>query len=155
MQGALLLVLFQASHVLEHKRTDKAQGNLKSLFNATPEHAVLVELRSDGSPDMTNLTDAKARDIAVGSNMLVRPGEQVPASPCGLLQDVMCTPIHLTMPNSIAYAKPLTGSVFISQALHLLHMHSMPEAARRAHCYQHMRCASESCNWQGLSCSMP
>ena len=77
MQGALLLVLFWGSHVLENKLTDKAQGNLQSLYDATPAHAVLVEVKLDGSPDMAQLTNAKARDVAVGSLMLIRPGEQV------------------------------------------------------------------------------
>lgn len=76
-QGALLMVLFEGSHVLEHKLTDQAQGNLQALFDATPEHATLVDLNSDKSPDMAKLTGAKARDVAVGSNMLIRPGEQV------------------------------------------------------------------------------
>lgn len=88
MQGALLLVLFEGSHVLEHKLTGEAQGNLQALFDATPEHATLVELNQDRAPDMTKLQKAKARDVAVGSNMLIRPGEQVsrthppPLSPC-------------------------------------------------------------------------
>ena len=76
-QGALLMVLFEGSHVLEHKLTDQAQGNLQALFDATPEHAVLVELNADKSPDMSKLRNAKAKDVAVGSNMLVRPGQQV------------------------------------------------------------------------------
>ena len=76
-QGALLLVLFEGSHVLEHKLTEEAQGNLQALFDATPEHATLVELNQDSSPDMTKLQKAKARDVTVGSNMLIRPGEQV------------------------------------------------------------------------------
>ena len=63
--------------MLENKLTDKAQGNLQSLFDATPEHAVLVKINPDGSPDMAQLTDAKARDVAIGSLMLIRPGEQV------------------------------------------------------------------------------
>ncbi len=71
------MVLFEGSHVLEHKLTDQAQGNLQALFDATPEHAVLVELQPDGSPNMARLQSAKARDLAVGSNMLIRPGEQV------------------------------------------------------------------------------
>ena len=70
-------MLFWGSHVLENKLTDKAQGNLQSLFDATPEHAVLVKTNPDGSPDMAQLTDAKARDVAIGSLMLIRPGEQV------------------------------------------------------------------------------
>lgn len=70
-------MLFQVSHVLEHKLTDQAQGNLQSLFDAAPEHATLVQLHPDGSPDMAQLQKAKAKGVAVGSNMLVRPGEQV------------------------------------------------------------------------------
>ena len=77
IQGALLLVLFQVSHVLEHKLTEQAQGNLQALFDAAPEHATLVQLRADGSPDMAQLQKATAKGVAVGSNMLVRPGEQV------------------------------------------------------------------------------
>lgn len=81
LQGALLMVLFEGSHVLEHKLTDQAQGNLQALFDATPEHAVLVELKGDGSPDMAHLQKAKARDVAPGSTMLIRPGEQVITPP--------------------------------------------------------------------------
>lgn len=77
VQGALLMVLFEGSHVLEHRLTDQAQGNLQALFDATPEHATLVELKPDKSPDMAKLQSAKARDVAVGSHMLIRPGEQV------------------------------------------------------------------------------
>ena len=77
MQGALLLVLFQVSHFLEHKLTDQAQGNLQALFDAAPEHATLVQLHADGSPDMSQLQKATAKGVATGSHMLVRPGEQV------------------------------------------------------------------------------
>lgn len=75
------MVLFEGSHVLEHKLTGEAQGNLQALFDATPEYATLVDLNSDSSPDMTRLHKAKAREVAVGSNMLIRPGEQVSRSP--------------------------------------------------------------------------
>lgn len=81
VQGALLMVLFEGSHVLEHKLTGEAQGNLQALFDATPEHATLVGLNQDNSPDMTKLQKAKARDVAVGSHMLIRPGEQVSWTP--------------------------------------------------------------------------
>ena len=86
IQGALLMVLFESSHVLEHKLTDQAQGNLQALFDATPEHATLVQLKPDKSPDMAKLQNAKARDVAVGSNMLIRPGQQVPHSQSWLQQ---------------------------------------------------------------------
>lgn len=71
------MVLFQVSHVLEHKLTNQAQGNLQALFDAAPEHATIVQLHADGSPNMQQLQTAKAKSVAVGSHMLVRPGEQV------------------------------------------------------------------------------
>ena len=44
LQGALLLVLFQTSHALEHLLTHKAQGNLTALYDTIPTSAVLVEV---------------------------------------------------------------------------------------------------------------
>jgi len=76
-QGALLLVLFQVSHTVEHKLTDQAQGNLRSLFDSIPESATLVELGKDGEPNMDSQRQVKASDVRIGSTMLVKPGEQV------------------------------------------------------------------------------
>eukprot|EP00887_Chlorella_sp_A99_P006718 scaffold3.g6718.t1 len=78
LEGALLLVLFQTSHALEHLLTHKAQGNLAALYEAVPSAATLVRLGPDGGPDMTSAARVLASEVAVGSLMLVKPGEQVP-----------------------------------------------------------------------------
>lgn len=76
-QGALLLVLFNASHALEHALTERAQGSLTSLLESAPQTAALVPLRPDGSPDLAAVSQARAADVPPGACMLVRPGEQV------------------------------------------------------------------------------
>jgi cation transport ATPase len=76
-QGALLLVLFNVSHALEHALTERAQGDLAGLLERAPQTAALVTLRADGAPDLAALTHARAADVPVGACMLVRPGEQV------------------------------------------------------------------------------
>lgn len=77
LQGALLLVLFQTSHVVEHLLTDRAQGNLAALYDAMPKEAVLVGMGPDGRPDLASARRVLAADVAVGDCMLVKPGEQV------------------------------------------------------------------------------
>lgn len=76
-QGALLLVLFQVSHTVEHQLTDRAQGSLETLFDSIPESATLVELDKAGEPDMDRQRQVKAADVRIGQTMLVKPGEQV------------------------------------------------------------------------------
>jgi cation transport ATPase len=78
LEGALLLVLFQVSHTVEHKLTDQAQGNLRTLFDSIPESATVVELDGDGEPVMDSQRQVAAADVRIGSTMLVKPGEQVP-----------------------------------------------------------------------------
>eukprot|EP00889_Picochlorum_renovo_P000499 jgi/Picre1/27529/NNA_000496.t1 len=78
LEGALLLVLFQTSHAVEHMLTDKARGSLKALFESVPDHADLILLNSNGDPDMSSLRHVRARDVAVGEVLLVKPGCQVP-----------------------------------------------------------------------------
>lgn len=77
LQGALLLVLFQTSHALEHLLTAKAQGNLAALYDAMPKEATLVATAGDGSPDLTTARRVRAADVDAGDCMLVKPGEQV------------------------------------------------------------------------------
>lgn len=77
MQGALLLVLFQVSHALEHALTDRAEGNLKRLFDRVPDQAVLVDLDAQGAPQIAAARQVPAASVDVGSDMLVKPGEQV------------------------------------------------------------------------------
>ena len=78
-QGALLLVLFNVSHAVEHLLTDKAQGNLASLLEKAPQTATLVQATAEGQPDLGRTDTVRAEDVHIGSLMLVRPGEQVGA----------------------------------------------------------------------------
>lgn len=79
-QGALLLVLFNVSHAVEHLLTDKAQGNLASLLEKAPQTATIVQATAEGQPDLGRTDTVRAENVRVGSLMLVRPGEQVGAS---------------------------------------------------------------------------
>lgn len=50
-QGALLLVLFQVSHTVEHMLTDRAQGDLTSLFDKCPPPPSQSDVNA-GSPSL-------------------------------------------------------------------------------------------------------
>jgi hypothetical protein len=88
LQGALLLVLFQSSHALEHLLTERAQGNLAALYDAIPKEAVLVTVDGDGSPDLASAHSVLAADVEVGAHLLVKPGEQVRSRMDGNLRRV-------------------------------------------------------------------
>ncbi|KAK9804935.1 hypothetical protein WJX73_000710 [Symbiochloris irregularis] len=77
-EGALLLALFTISHTLEHVLTERAQGDLSSLFDQVPSHATLVPMRRDNTPDFGKEYTALTSEVELGAHMLVRPGEQVP-----------------------------------------------------------------------------
>ena len=78
LQGALLLVLFQTSHTLEHLLTHRAQGNLAELYDTIPTSAVLVQVGGPGgAPELGSARQVVAGEVAVGNHMLVKPGEQV------------------------------------------------------------------------------
>jgi cation-transporting P-type ATPase J len=96
VQGALLLVLFQVSHTVEHRLTHRAQGSLQTLFDSIPESATLVELGADSEPDMDRQRQVKAADVRLGQTMLVKPGEQVGgAYPVLLHTSDSCPPADL------------------------------------------------------------
>lgn len=76
-QGALLLVLFQASHTVEHMLTARATGDLKNLFDKIPEFATVVELDLSSAPIMSTQQQEVAAKLAVGTNILIKPGEMV------------------------------------------------------------------------------
>lgn len=83
VQGALLLALFTISHTLEHYLTERAQGDMSSLFDQVPARATLVQLRRDGSPDLAQESSVPTASLSIGQHVLVRPGEQVMAAhPC-------------------------------------------------------------------------
>ena len=78
LEGALLLVLFQTSHAVEHLLTAKAQGNLQALYNTIPDHAEIVRMGADGVPIMATAQRIPAESVGIGEVMLVKAGCQVP-----------------------------------------------------------------------------
>lgn len=79
LEGALLLVLFQTSHSLEHALTAKARGNLKALDQAIPHHAELVTLsKESGQPEMHSTRSVPVKEVEIGQLVAVKPGTQVP-----------------------------------------------------------------------------
>jgi len=80
LEGALLLVLFQTSHAVEHLLTARAQGSLKALYASVPDHADLVSLGPDGAPALDSVRRVLAADVTIGDVMLIKPGGQVKRS---------------------------------------------------------------------------
>ena len=77
-QGALLLVLFRVAHAVEHTLTHQARGNLTALVAGMPTTALLVAINADTHhPDVHSAREVLAKQVAVGSTVLVRPGTQV------------------------------------------------------------------------------
>jgi cation transport ATPase len=60
LQGALLLLLFQLSHILEEKFTAKAEVSLERLFSAVPQQVLLSlpEMGTIGGSSIRQVTDA-------------------------------------------------------------------------------------------------
>jgi cation transport ATPase len=50
LQGALLLLLFRVSHLLEDRLTERAAGSLQRLFDSVPDTASVVEVDEGGAP---------------------------------------------------------------------------------------------------------
>lgn len=71
------MVLFQVSHTVEHRLTQRASGSLVSLLDCMPQGAHKLEVHDDGQPDMSSLHMVPASDMQPGQFLLVRPGEQV------------------------------------------------------------------------------
>ncbi|KAK9862975.1 hypothetical protein WJX84_001614 [Apatococcus fuscideae] len=78
LEGALLMVLFQVSHTVEHRLTERASGNLWSLMGSMPQGAHKLEVDQEGRPDLSSLHMVPASNMLPGQFLLVRPGEQVP-----------------------------------------------------------------------------
>lgn len=71
LEGALLLVLFELSHGLEHTVSDKARSALHNLNHIAPKFAHMIG--EDGS-----LFEKSVREIGVGEKVLIKNGEIVP-----------------------------------------------------------------------------
>ena len=77
LEGALLLVLFETAHFVETRLTGHARGDLRSLWATVPGEANVVDLNPDGSPDVASERLVPAREVAVGTNVFVKAGQQV------------------------------------------------------------------------------
>lgn len=71
LDGGLLIVIFAGSGALEAVMTARTRRSIEALLDLTPETATL--LTADGE------CTVPAAELAVGDEVLVRPGEQVPA----------------------------------------------------------------------------
>lgn len=71
LEGALLLVLFELSHGMEHAVSDKARSALHNLNNLAPKFAFLLD--KEGT-----VYEKAVREIKIGDKMLVKNGEVVP-----------------------------------------------------------------------------
>ncbi len=71
IEGALLLVLFELSHGLEHHVSDKARSALHNLNHIAPKFAHMVDEK--GIP-----FEKSVREIQIDEKMVVRQGEIVP-----------------------------------------------------------------------------
>lgn len=78
LEGALLLILFQGSHAVEHLLTDRAQGSLEALYDAVPETALVTQLLPGGSPDIGSVEEKDTNSVKVDEIVLVKPGWQIP-----------------------------------------------------------------------------
>eukprot|EP00951_Prasinocladus_malaysianus_P007179 scaffold51589_cov25-Prasinocladus_malaysianus.AAC.1 len=74
--GALLLLLFKLSHVLEDSLTVAAQGDLRALFDSVPATASVVKLGTDGEPDLSTEVQVAASHVRVGQLVVVRAGQE-------------------------------------------------------------------------------
>ncbi|WP_342768614.1 heavy metal translocating P-type ATPase [Amycolatopsis palatopharyngis] len=72
MDGGLLIVIFATSGALEALATARTEDSVRGLLDLAPDTAVRV---TEGGEEET----VPAADLVVGDEVLVRPGEQVPA----------------------------------------------------------------------------
>lgn len=81
LEGGLLLAMFGLSHLAEEHFTEKAMVDVKALKDTNPEYAlVLDDFDPKKNPLLTSIPYKKlpAKDVAVGSFLLIKAGEVVP-----------------------------------------------------------------------------
>ena len=96
LEGALLLVLFQTSHAVEHMLTEKAQGSLKALFDSVPDHADVVIMNEQGAPDLSSIQHIPASYVEVGQIVFVKPGCQIPLDGAIVHGQALVSAEHIT-----------------------------------------------------------
>jgi len=107
LEGALLLVLFQTSHVVEHVLTAKAQGSLTALYDTAPQHATIVSLDSaQQQPDMSSTKQYKVDQVQVGDLMLVKAGEIIPLDGVIVTGRALISSEHITGESIPVLRKP-------------------------------------------------
>jgi len=78
-EGLLLLILFQVSHLLESKFTNRSKASLQVLLDSVPDKTVVVDVHpTTMEPIMDSACVYQASVVPVGTFILVKPGEQVP-----------------------------------------------------------------------------
>lgn len=68
-EGAVVVILFAISEVLEGYSMDKARNSIRSLMEMTPSEALIVRNGQE--------LVVKAEDIVIGDIMLVKPGQMI------------------------------------------------------------------------------
>ncbi|MBT0771713.1 cadmium-translocating P-type ATPase [Kineosporia sp. J2-2] len=75
LDGALLIVIFATSGALEAFATARTEDSVRGLLELAPETAVRVSAGNDGDDEET----VPATALAVGDQIVVRPGERIGA----------------------------------------------------------------------------
>ncbi len=89
LEGALLLVLFELSHGMEHAVSDKARSALHNLNNIAPKFAHVIA--EDGT-----VYEKAVREIALGTHLLIKQGEVAPLDGLVLSGTSSINLVHLT-----------------------------------------------------------
>lgn len=89
LEGALLLVLFELSHTMEHSVSDKARSALHNLNNIAPKFALVLD--PEGTP-----FEKSVREIEIGEKLLVKNGEIFPLDGTVLEGSSSINLVHLT-----------------------------------------------------------
>ena len=124
LEGALLLVLFGASHALEARVSAAARGDLSALLAAAPATADRVPFdEGTATPDLTGLQTVPASSITIGDVVLVRPGGACPIDGTVVWGGGLASSEHITgeaLPRRVAPGDALVaGSLSRDGALAL------------------------------------
>ena len=89
LEGALLLVLFELSHGMEHAVSDKARSALHNLNNIAPKFAYLID-------ESGNTYEKSVREIQQGEKVLIKNGEIIPLDGTVIEGTSSVNLVHLT-----------------------------------------------------------
>lgn len=89
LEGALLLVLFELSHGMEHTVSDKAKSALHNLNHIAPKFAHMLD--ADGVQ-----YEKSVREIQIGERVLIKHGEVIPLDGIVIEGTSSVNLVHLT-----------------------------------------------------------